>query len=115
MMSYQLPDLLAEVDKDLALGRSAVISLYNTNESQVDRAIKKARAEGIDIEQLDITPREMLAQLVETQFPLYEYQDEHDPTNNRTTKVMVTDANGNPVINRENLAKQLDSLPKLLG
>ena len=113
MTSYQLPDLLAEVDKDLALGRSAVISLYSTNESQVDRAIKKARSEGIDIEQLDITPREMIAQLIETQFPLYEYQDEYNPATDTTTAVMVTDANGNPVINRENLAKQQELLDKV--
>jgi len=113
MMSYQLPDLLSEADRDLAAGRSLIISLYNTNESQTERAIIKARAEGEDIEQLDITPREMIAQLIETHFPIHEFQDEYDPATGKTTAIKVTDANGNPVINRENLEKQQELLDKV--
>jgi|GEM_PF-1317947 len=112
MMSYQLPDLLAAADKDLAAGRSTVISLYNTNQAQTDRAITKATAAGEDAENLDLTPREMIVQLIESQFPLEQYEDKYDPATGRTSPVPVLQ-DGEPLINRENLAKQQDLIDKV--
>jgi hypothetical protein len=123
MMSLKLPDLFTEVGKDLALGRTVVINLFNTNEDMVDRMVRAARAEGLAIDELDFTPKEMIRGLIDKYFPLVEYEDaigekgeaikvikyqtEVDPI---TGKVRTTDK---PVLNRENLEKQAELLEKL--
>jgi len=124
MMSLKLPDLFTEVTKDIALGRTVVINLFNTNEEMTDRMVRAARAEGISIEELDFTPKQMIIELIERFFPLIEYVDTVDPKNGNTIKVIkyqeeidpvtgevvITDK---PVLNRENLEKQAEMLEKL--
>lgn len=119
MMSLKLPDLFVEVAKDLALGRTVVINLFNTNEEMTDRLIKKAKAEGLPLDELDFTPKEMIVQLIEKYFPLVEYEDVMDPKTRKNVRVIKyqRDKFGNktktPVLNRENLEKQAEMLEKL--
>jgi hypothetical protein len=79
MMAYTLPDVIPEIEKDLAEGRSVVLSLFNTGEAQADRKVREARAQGIELSEFDATPREMIVQLIEKQFPIYQYREETDP------------------------------------
>lgn len=110
MMAYTLPDLLPAIEKDLAEGRSVVLSLFNTGEAQSDQKVRDARAHGLEISELDATPREMIVGLIEKQFPLYQYQEQTDPRTGNVVRVRVEDAAGNPEINRENQRRQRELL-----
>lgn len=113
MMAYTLPDVIPEIEKDLAARRSVVVSLFNTGEAQADRKVRDARAQGLELNELDATPREMIVQLIEKQFPIYQYREETDPVTGNVICVRVTDAAGNPEINRENLRRQKELLDKV--
>jgi hypothetical protein len=113
MLTFTLPDVLPAIEQDLAAGRSVVLSLFNTGEAQTDRKVRAARADGIPISELDATPREMIAQLIEKQFPLYQYQEQTDPMTGTVARVRVEDAAGNPEINRENERRQQELLEKV--
>jgi protein-L-isoaspartate O-methyltransferase len=113
MMTYSLPDVLSAIENDLREGRSVVLSLFNTGEAQTDRKVREARAEGAELSELDATPREMIVQLIEKQFPLYQYQEKTDPVTGNVIRVRVTDAAGNPEINRENHRRQQELLDKV--
>lgn len=113
MMAYTLPDLIPAIEQDLAQGRSVVLNLFNTGEAQSDRKVRDARAEGIELCELDATPREMIVQLIEKQFPLFQYREETDPITGNVVRVRIEDAAGNPEINRENQRRQQELLDKV--
>lgn len=113
MLAYTLPDVVPEIEKDLTAGRSVVLSLFNTGEAQADRKVRDARAHGVELSELDATPREMIVQLIETQFPIYQYREQTDPLTGNVISVRVEDAAGNPEINRENLLRQRELLEKV--
>lgn len=113
MLAYALPDVLPAIERDLAAERSVVLSLFNTGEAQADRKVRDARAQGVELSELDATPREMIVQLIETQFPIYQYREQTDPVTGNVVSVRVEDAAGNPEINRENLRRQQELLDKV--
>ena len=113
MMAYTLPDVIAGIETDLRQGRSVVLSLFNTSEAQTERKVRDARAAGIELSELDSTPREMIVQLIEKHFPLFQYQEETDPKTGRVRRVPVVDAAGNPEINRENQRRQQELLDRV--
>ncbi|MCA9206713.1 MAG: strawberry notch family protein [Planctomycetales bacterium] len=113
MMAYTLPDVIPAIEQDLDNGRSVVLSLFNTGEAQADRKVRNARAHGIELSELDATPREMIVQLVQKQFPIYQYREETDPVTGNVVSVRVEDAAGNPEINRENQRLQEQLLDKI--
>jgi len=113
MMAYSLPDVLPAIATDLAEGRSIVVSLFNTGEAQADRKVRDARAQGVELSELDATPREMIVQLIEKQFPIFQYREETDPVTGNVVSVRVLDAAGNPEINRENQRRQQALLDKV--
>lgn len=90
-----------------------VLSLFNTGEAQADRKVRDARAEGVELSELDATPREMIVQLIEKQFPLFQYREETDTVTGNVVRVRIEDAAGNPEINRENQRRQHELLDKV--
>lgn len=113
MMAHTLPDVIPAIEQDLSQGRSVVLSLFNTGEAQSARKVRDARAEGVELSELDATPREMIVQLIEKQFPLYQYQEQTDPVTGNVVRVRIEDAAGNPEINRENQRRQQELLDKV--
>jgi hypothetical protein len=113
MMAYTLPDVIAGIEADLRQRRSVVLSLFNTSEAQTERKVRDARAAGVELSELDATPREMIVQLIEKHFPLFQYQEETDPTSGRLRRVPVVDAAGNPELNRENQRRQQELLDRV--
>ena len=94
--SMQAPSLVAAIAKELDAGHSAVVQLVSTMEAATERAVGKAVADGVSLDDVDITPRDMLMQFVQASFPvaLYEeYQDESGAVKSRP----VRDAGGNAV------------------
>ena len=113
MMAYTLPDVIAAIETDLRQGRSVVLSLFNTSEAQTERKVRDARAAGVELSELDATPREMIVQLIEKHFPIFQYREETDPKTNRVRRVPVVDAAGNPEFNRENQRRQQELLDQV--
>lgn len=100
LTSMAMPSVIEDMRKELAAGRSCVIQLTNTNESQMNRAIEKNAKEGGDLEDLDLTPSETLVQLLEKSFPVTlfeEYTDDNGNTKSRPVK----DKDGNDVVDKK--------------
>jgi hypothetical protein len=90
-----------------------VISLVGTGEAKTREQIARAAAEGGSLEDLDFSPREIIAALVEKGFPTQLYQDQTDPVSGRTIQVPVVDEEGNGVQSREALRMKQFLLDKL--
>ncbi|MGD0420565.1 MAG: strawberry notch-like NTP hydrolase domain-containing protein [Xanthobacteraceae bacterium] len=100
--SMQMPSVVKAVEQDLAAGRQVVLQLTNTNEASQERAAAKAQT-AEDIEDLDITPRDQIIQLVENSFPTQEYETYVDDDGKERSRPVV-DSNGNAVQNKEAVA-----------
>jgi predicted RNA methylase len=100
--SLQMPSVVKAVEKDLKAGRQAVLQLTNTNEASQERAAAKAES-AEEIEDLDITPRDQIIQLIEKSFPTQQYEQYVDENGNISTRP-VMDRDGNPVQNKEAVA-----------
>lgn len=114
--SMQMPSVIRGVEEDLAAGRQAVLQLVNTNEAAQERALTKAKASGSDdIEDLDMTPRDQLMQMVEKSFPVQQMEEYVDDNKNLKSRPAV-DSQGNPILNRQAVAARerlLDELGSL--
>jgi predicted RNA methylase len=109
--SLQMPSVIKSVEKDLAAGRQAVLQLTNTNEASQERAAAKAET-AEDIEDLDITPRDQIIQLVEKSFPTQQYEQYEDENGNVRSRP-VLDNDGNPVQNREAVRMKEELIDRL--
>jgi polyhydroxyalkanoate synthesis regulator phasin/cation transport regulator ChaB len=107
--SMQMPSVLEAIEGDLAQGRAVVLQLVNTNEASQDRAVKARKEAGEEsLEDLDLTPRDQLLQMVEKSFPTVQHEKYTDDNGNLRSQPAV-DSEGKPVINRE-AVKMRDAL-----
>jgi hypothetical protein len=113
--AFKVPSVIAETEGALAAGKSIVISLVGTGESKTREQIARIAAEGGSLEDLDFSPREIIAAMIERGFPTQLYRDETDPASGRTIQVPVTDEQGAPVESREALKMKQALLDKLSG
>lgn len=108
LTSMSMPSVIEDMKRELANGRSCVLQLVNTNAAAAERAIAKNAEEGGDLDDLDLTPSDMLIEMVQHSFPveLYEpYTDEEGRDRSRP----VLDAEGKPVIDKK-AVKMRDAL-----
>ena len=113
MMGYELPTMIKAIEKDLAEDKSVVISLFNTGEAVANRIVADALKEGIALGEIELSPRQMLVDLVKRHFPLQQYEMQTDRRTRKVIRVPVVDAAGNPVLNRENIRKQEELLSQI--
>ncbi len=102
LTGLQLPALLEDMDQQLAAGNSAVLQLVNTGEAVEKRALAKARTEAegdeIPMEDLDLSPRQILLDFLDKSFPTDLYEEVQDPDNpERTVWNKVLNSEGQPV------------------
>jgi hypothetical protein len=89
LVAMAAPSLLRDIERRLEEGRSCVVQLVSTMEAATERAYAKAVANGEDLRDLDVTPRDQLLQFVEASFPttLYEeYEDDEGRVRSRPVK-----------------------------
>lgn len=110
--AFKVPTAIKAIENDIKEGNSVVISLITTGEARTKMLISQKMAEGLSLEQLDFTPREVLAELVDKSFPIQLYQEETDE-NGVTRKVPVYNEDGSPVISQEALRMKQDLLDQL--
>nr|MBA3714990.1 strawberry notch C-terminal domain-containing protein [Pyrinomonadaceae bacterium] len=89
--AFKVPGVIAETEQALRDGKSVVISLVGTGEARTREQVARAAAAGGMLEDLDFSPREVIAAMVERGFPTTLYQDVTDPTTGKTIQVPVKD------------------------
>ena len=105
---------IQESEAALAQGKSVVIGLIGTGESRTEEAVSRATREGESLDDLDFTPREVIASAVNRCFPTTLYQKVRHPSDPRKTiEVPVLDEHGTPVESREALAMKADLLARI--
>jgi P-loop containing NTP hydrolase pore-1/C-terminal domain on Strawberry notch homologue len=95
--AFKVPAVIAETEAALSESKSIVISLVGTGEARTREQVAKAAANGATLEDLDFSPREVIAAMVERGFPTTLYQDVTDPATGKTIQVPVRDGQGNLV------------------
>ena len=104
LTSMQMPTMLAAVKRDLAAGHAVVMQITNHYAAALERAIEKRADTGDDEAQdLDISPRDDLIDMVLKAFPVEQYE-EFVTEDGKKGKRLVTDSQGNPVLNRQAVA-----------
>jgi hypothetical protein len=111
--AFKTPTVIAETKRALAKGKSVVISLIGTGEARTQDQVGRALEVGATLEDLDFTPREIIAQMIERGFPTTVYQDETDPDTGRTSWSVVNDEKGAPLQSREALRMKQELLDGL--
>ena len=103
LTSMSVPSVIEDMKRELAAGRSCVLQLVNTNAAAADRAIAKNEDEGGDLDDLDLTPSDILVDLLQKAFPV-ELYEEYEDENGNTLYRPVLDADGNPVLDKKAVA-----------
>ncbi len=111
--AFKVPTVIREVERALKEGKSVIIDLASTGESRTKEQVTKALSEGADLEDLDFSPREVIANMVDKAFPVNVYQEVEDEATGKVTKQLVRDADGNPVVSQEALWLKNELLDKL--
>lgn len=108
LTSMAMPTVIEDIRKELEAGHSCVIQLTNTNESQLNRSLEKNAEQGGDLDELDLTPSDMLADLVLNSFPVVQMETYEDEDGNERTRP-VLGSDGKPVLNKK-AVRQRDAL-----
>lgn len=93
--AFKVSSVIDEAKEALSNDKSVVISLVGTGESRTREQVARATAAGGMLEDLDFSPREVIAAMVERGFPTTLYQDVTDPATGKTIQVPVKDGQGN--------------------
>lgn len=112
LTATQMPTALDSIEKEIAKGNAVVLQLVNTGEAAQERAVAKMRIENLDIEDLDVTPREIIMNYLQNSFPVEQYEEYIDKSGN-TKSDMVRDSEGEPVINKEAVKMREELLTRL--
>lgn len=95
LVSMQMPTVLDQIDQDLADGKSVVLQMVNTFEAVQARAIARATCQD-ELDELDMTPRDVLIQYVENSFPLFIHETYTDEDGNLRSRP-AQDSKGKPI------------------
>lgn len=113
LSSMSMPTVISDIEKELAAGHSCVIQIVNTNEAAQDRAVGNSKERGDkDLENLDITPRQLITGYVMNCFPVQQYESYIDENDNEQSRPVV-DSNGNPVLNKQAVSMRDELLAKI--
>jgi hypothetical protein len=113
LTAMQVPSMITDIQKQLDNDNSVVIQLVSTNESAQEREFARLQEQELDLEDFDLTPKQMLMSYIETSFPTVQFEKYIDDNGNERSKP-VFDSEGNAVINRE-AVRQKDMLLDKLG
>ena len=113
LTSMKCPSLIRAIEADMKEGRSAVVQLVSTGEALMERRIAEIPASEWDDLSIDLTPREYVLDFLEHAFPVQLQEPFEDDDGNLMSRP-VFDADNNPVLCQEALAKR-DALIQKLG
>lgn len=111
--AMKCPTLIKAIEADLADGHAAIVQVVSTGEALLDRRLAAIpTSEWSDIT-VDLSPREYVLDYLANSFPVQLYEVYSDDSGNLQSRP-VTDADGNPVLSREAVARR-DRLIEHLG
>ena len=113
LTAMQIPSMITDIQKQLDDSNSIVVQLVSTNESAQEREFARLQEQELDLEDFDLTPKQMLMSYIENSFPTVQFEEYQDDNGNIKSKP-VYDSEGNAVINRE-AARQKEELLDKLG
>ena len=105
LTALQTPTVIKDIEKQLKAGNSTVMQIVNTDEALAKRRLSQAAEAGMALDQVDLTPRDIIMQFLAQGFPttLYEQYTDEDG-NNRTRPVLNED--DSPVEDPQAVAKR---------
>lgn len=111
LLGMQMPSVIDDIEKQLHAGHCCIIQLVNTNEASMERNLAELDDES-DLDDLDMTPRTMLLQMIQTSFPVTQTENYTDGDGKARIRP-VKDSSGNVVLNRQAVAMREDLLIKM--
>lgn len=116
LTSMSTPTVINQLEKDIAAGKAPVLQIVNTDEAQLERALKEIEKEGMSIDDIDTSPRDCIRTFVRKYYPTIQHEEYRDDDGNTQIRV-VYDEEGNPaedpqaVAEREKLLVMINDLP----
>lgn len=83
--------VLNDAEQDIEEGRAPVIQLVNTMDATYTRA-SKARGEDEDLDDIDVSPKEILINFVNTSFPVHRFEEYLDSEGHKQIRLARTTA-----------------------
>ena len=114
LTSMKCPSLIRAVEDDLAHERAAVIQLVSTGESLMERRLADIPPSEWDDISVDLTPRDSVIEYLNHAFPVQLQEPFTDEDGNLLSRP-VRDADGNPVLSQEALARREALIEKLVA
>ena len=112
LTSMQTPSVIKDIEKELKKGHSAVIQLTSTKEAAQKKELERIKDEGLSLEDMDLTPRELIMSYLENAFPVIQHQSVKDEKGN-ISYVPIYDSYGKPVLNRKAVRMREELLDKI--
>ncbi|MBB4403000.1 MULTISPECIES: strawberry notch family protein [Rhizobium/Agrobacterium group] len=113
LTSMKTPALISAIKADVEDGHAAIVQIISTGQSITERRLADIPTEEWSDIQVDITPREIVAEYLNNSFPTQLFEEYSDADGNLLSRP-VYDADGNPVLCREAVARR-DGLLERLG
>lgn len=115
LTALSAPSLLADAKRQLDAGNSVIMQLVNTDEATMKRRLAQASDTGQTLEELDLTPRDVLMQYLQHSFPTTLHEKYIDEEGNEGSRPVI-DASGNAVQNPDAIVmrdRMIESLATL--
>lgn len=113
LTSMKTPALIDATTRDVEEGHAAIVQIISTGQSLTERRLAEIPTEEWGDIQVDVTPREIVAEYLNHSFPTQLFEEYSDAEGNLLSRP-VYDADGNPVLCREAVARR-DALLERLG
>ncbi|QTG17005.1 methylase (plasmid) [Agrobacterium tumefaciens] len=113
LTSMKTPALIGATTRDIAEGHAAIVQIISTGQSLTERRLAEIPTEEWGDIQVDVTPREIVAEYLNHSFPTQLFEEYSDTEGNLLSRP-VYDADGTPVMCREAVARR-DALLERLG
>ena len=112
LTSMKTPTLISTINQDVADGHAAIVQLISTGQSITERRLAEIPTEEWNDIQVDVTPREIVAEYLMNSFPTALFEEYSDDEGNLLSRPAY-DGDGNPVLCREAVARRDELLEKL--
>ncbi|RUV80585.1 methylase, partial [Mesorhizobium sp. M1A.F.Ca.IN.022.07.1.1] len=113
LTSMKTPALIGPIERDVEEGHAAIVQIISTGQSLTERRLAEIPTDEWGDIQVDVTPREIVAEFLHNSFPTQLFEEYSDAEGNLLSRP-VYDADGNPVLCREAVARR-DALLERLG
>lgn len=114
LTSLPTPTVIKDMEAQLRAGNSCVIQLFNTNEALLNRRAAQAEEAGLALEDIDLTPRDMLIQYLERSFPINRWEAYIDEDGNEGTR-LARDSGGEIVKDPQAIARRDQLIKNIAG